>query len=99
VANLFANERINIYMEGFGIVGVVTQDSGIAEISEGELADPTVNIRSDLETVEGIVKGEIKIIDALREGKITYEGVGFFNMLRFAFANFLFNLWLMFSGG
>ncbi len=99
VAGLFANERLNLYIEGYGVIGVVTEDSEIKEISEGELADPTVNIRSDSETIEGIVGGEVSIIEAIKDGRITYEGVGFFNMLKFTFANFLFNLWLMFGGG
>ncbi len=92
VANLFVNERMNIYVEGYGVVGIVTQNSEIMEISEGELADPTVKINTDMQTIEKIMNGEVSVVDELKSGGITFEGVGFFNWLRLAFANFIFSI-------
>ncbi len=92
IADLFADERLNIYIEGYGNVGVVTENKKIKEISEGELENPTVKINSDMETIRGIIDGEISIADELKSGDIAFEGVGFWNWLRLAFANFLFTL-------
>ncbi|UCC92059.1 MAG: hypothetical protein JSV39_02245 [Candidatus Aenigmatarchaeota archaeon] len=97
VANLFANERLNLYIEGYGVVGVVTQDSEIKEMSEGELADPTVNINTDMETIEKIMNGEVSVVDELKSGDITFEGVGFWNWLKIAFANFIFSILSVFG--
>ncbi|MEE9322921.1 MAG: hypothetical protein V3U72_00090, partial [Candidatus Aenigmarchaeota archaeon] len=68
IADLFADERLNIYIEGYGNVGVVTENKKIKEISEGELENPTVKINSDMETIRGIIDGEISIVDEFKSG-------------------------------
>ena len=90
VADLFANDRINIYVEGYGTVGVVTENSAIKEINSGETENPTVNIKTNMDTIQKIMSGEKSMVDVMKSGEITLEGVGFLNWLRIAIANFMF---------
>lgn len=98
IAGMIPNERVNIYIEGFGSVSAVIEDSEITELAPGEIESPTLLIRSDIETVEGIMNGETDFLAALGDGRITIEGVGFFNVLRFAIANFLLSVWMLLGG-
>ncbi len=92
VRDLLANERINFHVEGMGCVAIVNRDGVMQSIEPGEMPDPTMNMYTDMETMENIMLGETEPLDALKEGRIWYEGVGFFNWLRFAFAGLLFNI-------
>jgi hypothetical protein len=92
VRDLLANERINFHVEGMGCVAIVNRDGVMESIEPGEMPDPTMNMYTDVETLEDIMTGETEPLDALKEGRIWYEGVGFFNWLRFAFAGMLFNI-------
>ena len=89
---MLANERINFYIENAGVAGIVNKDGKMESIQIGELPDPTMNMYTDMETLEDIIFGKLNVLDALKGGKITYEGVGFFNWVRFGFANFVFGI-------
>ena len=92
VRDMLANERINFYIEDAGVAGIVNKDGKMESIQIGELPDPTMNMYTDMETLQDIIFGKLNVLDALKEGKITYEGVGFFNWVRFGFANFVFGV-------
>jgi putative sterol carrier protein len=92
VRDMLANERINFYVEGAGVVAIVNEGGQMQSIEAGEMPDQTMNMYVDMETLEDIMVGETDPVEALKEGKITYEGVGFFNWLRFAFANAAFGI-------
>lgn len=98
VASLFRNERINLYIGGDMNFSFITEDGRIETIAKGQLGDPTVNIYTDVETVEELLEGEMTFTEALKEGKIGYEGVGFFNSIKYGLADFLFKIYLSFAG-
>jgi hypothetical protein len=92
VRDFLANERINFYVEDMGCVAIVNQDGVMQSIEPGEMPDPTMNMYTDTGTLEDIMTGETEPADALKEGRISYEGVGLVNWLRFSFANAVFTL-------
>jgi putative sterol carrier protein len=92
VRDLLANERINFYIDDFGTVSIVNVGGNMESIQDGELPDPTMNMYSDMETLEAIMLGSLDPVDALKEGRIRYEGVGIVNWIRFAFANLAFSI-------
>jgi hypothetical protein len=92
LSSLFANERVNLNMEEGWTISFVTVDGRISEISPGPMEDYTVNIYSDIETIENIAEGETTFPEALGEGRIRYETVGFFNSLQFGIATFLLSI-------
>jgi hypothetical protein len=92
VRDMLANERINFHIEDLGCAGIVNQDGVMLSIESGCLEDPSMNMYSDMGTLNDIMLGELDPVDALKEGRIRYEGVGFFNWIRFAFTNMLFTI-------
>ncbi|RLG58109.1 MAG: hypothetical protein DRN95_04895, partial [Candidatus Hydrothermarchaeota archaeon] len=96
VSKLFANERINIYIEGGDDYSIVTSNKQIERVYGGPLEDQTVNIYTNQEIIEEINSGRLSITEALDEGKIRYEGVGFYNSLKFRIANFIFDIYSRF---
>src|SRR3990172_9236106 len=48
---------------------------------------PTLNVYIDQETIDQIIAGEITPLDALQQGKIRYEGVGFVKWVKFKVVN------------
>ncbi|NOZ77379.1 MAG: hypothetical protein GXO65_06940 [Euryarchaeota archaeon] len=89
LSSLFANERVNLNLDEGWTVSFVTVDGRISDISPGPIEDYTVSIYSDMATVEEIVTGETSFPEALDDGRIRYETVGFFNSLQFGIATFL----------
>ncbi|MBI2661899.1 hypothetical protein HYX11_00375 [Candidatus Woesearchaeota archaeon] len=89
---LFANDNINIYVNLNNgqqqIVGIVTQDKKVLSMNVGAVEKPTLKVYTDEKTVLEIqnARSSVDILQAaLREKKITYEAVGFFNKIKFAF--------------
>ena len=97
ISNFFADEKINIYVDGESVYSIVTEDKMIKDVYEYHLDDPTMNIYTDTETSEKVASGELDIIDALEDGSINYEGVGFANSLKFGIANVLFDTYTFLS--
>ena len=92
VAKLFANDNINIYVKMENgqqqVVGVVTKDKKVSSINIGAVEKPTLKIYTDDKTVAEIQSATNSIgalQSVLREKKVTYEAVGFFNKIKFAF--------------
>lgn len=97
IAGMFANERINIIIDGNPVVGVVMHDGVIMSAETEPLDDPTMNMRTSMETVLMIFSGEKSFEGAILDGSIAMEGVGL-NSVKMMFANL--GLWFygMFSG-
>ncbi|NIS74276.1 MAG: hypothetical protein GTO08_03175, partial [Deltaproteobacteria bacterium] len=98
IAGMIGNERINIFVDDEIKGHIITQNSELVETGEDELDDATLNVYVGSETIQDLIDEETTFLDAFREGKIRLEGVGFFNALRFAIAQFLFNLYSFFGG-
>ncbi|RLI76631.1 hypothetical protein DRO97_00205 [Archaeoglobales archaeon] len=92
IASLFSDERVNLYVEGDTVFSFITKNGRIESISEKEMKDQTVNIYTDVETMEEILEGKIDFIEAIKSGKIRYEGVGFFNSFKFNVAKIAFKI-------
>lgn len=92
VRDLLANERINFYIKDLGAVAIVNKDGEMQSMEPGELSDQSMNMYTDMKTLSDIMSGELEPLDAIKQRKIWYEGVGFFNWLRFTFAKFFFDV-------
>ncbi len=87
LGGFIGNERMNIYIEGVDSpIYAVTENNELIEIGAGELEDQTMNIRSDIGTLTDIALGKMQALDAVKEGKITFEGVGFMSVIKVFFA-------------
>ncbi len=97
IKTLFANDRINIYMEGIDTpFHAITENGELSRVGIVALEDPTVNMYTDVGTVKSMAEGKTTVSGALMEGRIRYEGVGLLNGLRLWIADFFFR---MFSVG
>jgi hypothetical protein len=82
MADIFANERINVYIDGEPMAGIVMSDGVIEQAGTEVLEDQTMNIHASMETVERIATGETTLGECFLNGDISYEGVGFVNMVK-----------------
>ena len=83
VLTLFGNEKINIYLENELIMGVAMEDGKITDINTEGLEDPTVEIYMTEEFMAQLNSGQMNFEDALASGDLSYNGVGFFNKIKF----------------
>ncbi|NYZ61130.1 hypothetical protein H0O01_05545 [Candidatus Micrarchaeota archaeon] len=98
VSYFFGNEKVNFYVEGFGDYFVVFADGEVVEAGEGELPDRTMNVYTDENTLYGLYYGEITPMEALKTGRLRYEGVGFFEGFKFWLGDLMFNMFVPYSG-
>jgi hypothetical protein len=98
ISGVFANQRINLYIEGAEEYSIITTDLGIETTGEEFLEDPTMNVFTDIETVRDISSGDLDFMEALDQEKITYEGVGFVNSVKFGVLNLAYNIYSFFAG-
>jgi len=93
VKGIIGNEKINIYVEGIGRpLYVALSDGKITDAGIGARKEATMNIHTDIDTIEEIVEGKKSFQEALKDGTLSYGGNDFFSSLKFAFLNFL--MWL-----
>ncbi len=101
VSDIFGSERINLYL-GEDEFHVITENGELTEAGRGWLEDNTMNIYIESEVIRKLSEEgsepQVVIMNALGEGKITYEGVGFFGSLKSGMAGFLFNMYFFFTG-
>lgn len=94
ISNIFGNERINLYVDGEIRGHLITENSTIIDSGKDELQDQTMNVYISKETLEEIREEKTTFAEALKEGKIRYEGVGFINSLKFMILGFLSKIFL-----
>ncbi|MBN2112386.1 hypothetical protein JW707_04790 [Candidatus Woesearchaeota archaeon] len=97
ISKFFANERINLYIDGTGEVFFETVNGVVGVIHEGFEPDHTLNMFTDSETVDMILAGEMSVEQALDEGRITYDGEGAFKSVKFGFAKLMFWFYEIFA--
>ncbi len=97
ISSIFGDERANIYVEGMGEYYIIRQNGEIAEYGEGELPDQTMNIYTDELTVQLLEEGKLTGIGALKQDRITYEGVGFVEGIKFWIADFVVDWFVMYG--
>lgn len=105
VKGMLGNERINIHVRmddgSEKVIGIVTKDAVITETEEGGLGDPTINAHISEEKINSLVSSKdpaADLMEMIKTGEMSLEGVGFFNWLRIAFLNFLMWLFSLFGG-
>ncbi len=81
--NMFGNERINMYIDDQLFYGFRTKDGKIVETFENGTEEPTMNIYVTQEALEEMATGQLEPGEALKQGKIRYEGVGFFKKIKY----------------
>ncbi|MBT4935666.1 hypothetical protein HOL21_02285 [Candidatus Woesearchaeota archaeon] len=92
VGTLFKNVHMNIYIDQNNgeelIVGIVIKDKIISSINLEELDDPSLNVYTSESAIQEMSTAQdllLSVKKAVAEEKITYESVGFFNKIKFAF--------------
>jgi len=88
LARIFGEERMNVYVKGLEPFSIVTRNGRVKELRPGGLDDPTMKVYTSLETVKKLGLGEITPVDAVMQGNIRYEGVGFAKSLKFKVLGF-----------
>jgi len=94
VGSLFGEENINIYIQQNSgsefVIGLVTKDKKVASLAEGAVADPSLNVYTSEQTITEIQQAQDPgkaLLQAVKDKKITYKGVGFGNKVKFAFTS------------
>jgi hypothetical protein len=92
MGGIFANERINIYIENVAAGNIVLSDGTITDAGITPLQDPTMNIYASAETALKIVTGQKTMGQCFLDGDIRYEGVGVAGSFKAFFAGI--GIWL-----
>lgn len=86
----FGNERINIYItreDGSMLnFSIIIKNAGIAKFKKGEFSKPTIKVHTTEQALRSIIDSpdsRTALLEALRDGDITYVGVGMVNRGRF----------------
>lgn len=77
LGKIFGNERMNVYIGGQAPFNIVTSGGKVESLGAGEIGNPSMKVYADMGTINQLIAGELTPLDALLEGKIKYEGVGF----------------------
>ncbi len=77
------NERINIIITGGNTYHLLIDKGELYEVDAGAVADPTVKVTTDIGVVNAIHSRELSPVTAVKEKRITTEGVGFLNGIKF----------------
>jgi hypothetical protein len=92
MGDMFANERINVYVDGEPVGSIVLSGGTITQAGLTVLDDQTMNIRTTSETALLIATGQKSLGQCILDGTVTYEGVGPLNALKTFFAGI--GVWL-----
>ena len=86
----FGNERINIYItreDGSMLnFSIIIKNAGIAKFKKGEFSKPTIKVHTTEQALRSIIDSpdsRTALLEDLRDGDITYVGVGMVNRGRF----------------
>jgi len=104
LAKLAGNERINIYIkmdagEDF-VVGLITENGVVKSMAVAEVKEPTVKVYSSESVLRGIILSKDQpsaLLKAVKDKKITYEGIGFKNKVKLKIASGLMRLAALFQ--
>ncbi len=71
--DLFGTEWINLFINGAGAYSIITFDCVVVEVNPFVLEFPSVIVHTDIDTVDAISDGRITFEEALIGGKIIFE--------------------------
>jgi len=89
LGDYLGSERANIIVEGKNNYHVLTDEGEIYDLGGGTIDDPTVEIVTDVGTLDQINSGALHPIAAYQEDRIKANGVGFFEGIKFWFAELM----------
>ncbi len=90
VKSLVSGERINVHVEagaGDRVIGLEMEGAKVDEVVVGGVEDPSVDLYTDREVLEGVASAENPAdaaVDAFNGGGITYEAHGLGSQVKFA---------------
>jgi len=90
VGVLFSDERINFNITGMGEGYVILKDGKTVDDGLGSIDNPSVLITTDARSLAEIIGGKLSVHQAVKNGYIKFDGVGFFDSFRIWFYIFLF---------
>ncbi len=103
LATLFGNEQINFHIQlengEEAVIGLVTENKVVKSVSSSGVAKPTLNVYTSEAVIKEITSSAsppAALLTALKEEKITYKAVGFFNKIKFAFLSVFSNIAALF---
>lgn len=93
LGRFMGNDNINVYIKMASgeekVLGISIQNKKISKFEIGELAQPSLKVHLSEETLNEIFYSKTPIAAMnriLKEGKVTYEAVGFKNKIKFGMA-------------
>ena len=89
LGDYIGNERVNIIVQDEGSYYLLIEDKEIYQSGGGNIEDPTVQVITDVSTLDEINEGVLNPLDAYKEGRVKIEGVGFVNGIKYWFAEFM----------
>ncbi len=88
---IIGDERVNLYA-GNEKAFVVIRNGTVSDRGNRELPDNSVNVMTDIATIEDIESGNITFEEAYYNDRIKVGGEGFFNGIRYWFSEMVFDL-------
>jgi hypothetical protein len=89
IGDFLGNERANIMIEGGNSYHALTDEGELYEVSGGAIDDPTLEIITDVATLDEINSGTLSPLVAYKEDRIKINGIGFVEGIKFWFAEFM----------
>ena len=96
LAVLIGDATMNIYVDSC-VSHITTVGGVVTEMGEGELGANTVNVYTDQATMDEMEEGELGFLEAYEAKRVRIEGEGFVEGLKFAIAEFIYNLGKIFG--
>jgi hypothetical protein len=85
VISIFGNEKINLHLEGADNMFMETINGRVMEMGSGLFSEPTMNFYTSIEVINGLQEGTVNIMDALLDGRISYESTNFLGQVKLFF--------------
>ena len=96
LAVLIGDARMNIHVDSC-VSHIITTGGVVTGMGEGKLGDNTVNVYTDQITMDEMERGTLTFLEAYDAKRVRIEGEGFVEGLKFAIADFLYNLERLFG--
>ncbi len=89
LGDFMGNERANIIIEGGNSYHALTDQGELYEVEGGTIDDPTVEIITDMPTLDEINSGLLSPLEAYQQDRIKINGIGFVEGIKFWFAELM----------
>jgi hypothetical protein len=97
MGGVFSNERMLLKTSEGDEGYIITERGSVKDFSSGTLADPTVTVTTDRETLRYVAGERMTIRQAISGGRIRIEGNDFGSGLKFGIYNFMYGVYDFFD--